>query len=131
MSRSLIGTLRLLAAVAFVGFPSMVWAQDEQIYNPSELDSPPRLTSQEMTARLLARSYPANLQKSGITGIVHVEFVVDETGRVDPKSIRIVSSSVPQLANAAKKVVEEIKFRPGQVKGQPVKSMVLLPIVYK
>jgi hypothetical protein len=38
---------------------------------------------------------------------------------------------VPQLADAAKKVVEEIKFRPGQVKGQAVKSMVLLPIVYK
>lgn len=131
MFRSVIGTLRLLAAVAFLGLPSMVWAQDEQIYSPAELDSPPRLTSQEMTARLLARSYPAHLQKSGVTGIVHVEFVVDKTGKVDPKSIKVVSSTVPQLSDAAKKVVEEIKFRPGQVKGQAVKSMVLLPIIYK
>ncbi|MCC7002211.1 MAG: energy transducer TonB [Gemmatimonadaceae bacterium] len=131
MSRSVIGTLRLFAALAFVSLPSMVWGQEEQIYNPSELDSPPRLSSQEMTARLLARSYPADLQKSGVTGIVQVQFVVDKTGKVDPNSIKIVSSTVPQLADAAKKVVEEIKFRPGQVKGQAVKSMVLLPIVYK
>jgi TonB family protein len=131
MSRSLIGTLRLFAALAFLSFPSMVWAQEEQIYNPNELDSPPRLSSQEMTARLLAKSYPADLQKSGVTGIVQVQFVVDKNGKVEPSSIKVVSSTVPQLADAAKKVVEEIKFRPGQVKGQAVKSMVLLPIVYK
>lgn len=131
MSRSLIGTLRLLALVACLGAPSLAAAQEEQIYNPSELDSPPRLSSQEMTARLLARSYPADLQKAGVSGIVQVEFVVDKTGKVDPKSIKVVSSSVPQLSEAAKKAVAEIKFKPGQFKGQPVASVVLLPIVYK
>lgn len=121
---------RLLAAVAFA-VPSLVQAQDNTIYSPSELDRPAALSSQEMTARLLARSYPPALQKAGVTGTVQVQFVVDQTGKVDPSTVQVVSSTVPALADAAKGVVPEIKFRPGQLNGQPVKSVVMLPIVYR
>ncbi len=101
------------------------------IYSPSELDVQPKLSSQEMTARLLARSYPADLQRQGVTGTVQVQFVVDATGKVDGTSVKVISSPVPQLADAAKAVVPDIKFRPGEVGGKPVASVVMLPIVYK
>ncbi len=123
--------LRRLFAVVLLSVPAALHAQDETIYSPSELDKPASLSSTEMTARLLARSYPSALQRAGITGTVQVQFVVDQTGKVDPASIKVLSSTVPALAEAAAGIVGEIRFRPGQVKGQPVKSVVLLPIVYR
>lgn len=122
--------LRLLAVLAFI-VPAASKAQDATIYSPSELDKPAALSSTEMTARLLARSYPAALQRAGVTGTVQVQFVVDQTGKVDPTTVQIVSSTEPKLADAAKGIVPEIKFKPGQLNGQPVKSVVILPIVYK
>lgn len=121
---------RLYAVLAFI-VPMAAQAQDATVYSPSELDSPAKLSSQEMTARLLARSYPAALQRAGVTGTVQVQFVVDQTGKVDPATIQVLSSTVPALAEAAKGVVPEIRFKPGQLNGQPVKSVVLLPIVYR
>jgi len=122
---------RRLLAVVLLSIPAALSAQDETIYSPSELDKPAALSSQEMTARLLARSYPAALQRAGITGTVQVQFVVDAAGKVEPSSIKVLSSTVPALAEAAAGIVSEIRFKPGQVKGQAVKSVVLLPIVYK
>lgn len=101
------------------------------VYSPSELDVQPRLSSQETTARLLARSYPADLQRAGITGTVQVQFVIDAQGKVDGTSVKVLSATVAKLGDAAKSVVPEIRFRPGEVNGKPVASVVLLPIVYK
>jgi len=120
----------LAVAVLLVLSPVAARAQDA-VYSPSELDVQPRLTSQEMTARQLARSYPTALQRAGVTGTVNIQFVVDASGKVDAGSIRVMSSTQAQLAEAAKGIVPEIRFRPGEVKGKPVASMVLLPIVYK
>ncbi len=119
-------------AALLVCMPFTAQAQDATtVYSPSELDVQPRLSSTEMTARLLARSYPAALQRAGVTGTVQVQFVVDASGKVDQTSVKVLSSTVPQLADAAKGVVPEIRFRPGEVGGKPVASVVLLPIVYK
>ncbi len=123
--------LRALAVAAILVVPAAAKAQGDVVYSPSELDNPPKLVSQEMTARLLAKSYPAALQKAGVTGDVQIQFVVDETGKVDESSIKVLTSTVPALADAAKGIVGQIKFRPGQLQGKPVKSVVLLPIAYK
>lgn len=122
-----LGAILGLALTALAGDAQ---AQDVA-YNQSQLDSPAKLASQEMTARLLARSYPPALKRSGVTGQVQMQFVVDATGRVEPSSVKIVDASSQQFADAAKSVVEEIKFKPGQLKGQAVRSVVSLPIVYQ
>lgn len=131
MSLSSGKTLGRLFAVLALLVPATLVAQDATVYSPSELDQPAKLSSQEMTARLLARSYPAALQRAGVTGTVQVQFVVDETGKVDASTIQVLSSTVPALAEAAKTVVPEIRFRPGQLNGQAVRSVVLLPIIYR
>ena len=123
--------LRALALVLVLALPAQLQAQAETVYSQSELDTPPKLSSQEMTARLLAKSYPPALKSAGVTGTVQVQFVVDEAGKVEPNSVKVLSSTVPALADAAVAVVGEIKFKPGVLKGQPVKTAVLLPIVYK
>ena len=101
------------------------------IVSQAELDTPPRLASQEVTARLLARSYPPALKRQGVTGTVQLTFVVDAAGKVEPSSVRVVESSSEQLAEAAKSVIGEVRFRPGVKDGQPVRSVVTLPIAYQ
>ncbi|MBX3174779.1 MAG: energy transducer TonB [Gemmatimonadaceae bacterium] len=124
-------TLRLfIIALAAVLTPSLATAQGA-IVAQSDLDTPPRLASQEMTARILARSYPPALKRQGITGNVELEFVVDESGRVEGPSVKVVESTNPELADAAKSVIEEIRFRPAQAGGKAVRTVVTLPITYK
>lgn len=123
--------LRALTLLLALALPAQLQAQEETVYSQSELDTPPKLSSQEMTARLLAKSYPPALKSAGVTGTVQVQFVVDAAGKVEPNSVKVLSSTVPALADAAVAVVSEIKFKPGVLKGQPVKTAVLLPIVYK
>lgn len=124
-------TLRLfIIALAAVLTPSLATACGA-IVAQSDLDTPPRLASQEMTARILARSYPPALKRRGITGNVELEFVVDESGRVEGPSVKVVESTNPELADAAKSAIEEIRFRPAQAGGKAVRTVVTLPIAYK
>lgn len=100
-------------------------------YSLSQLDTPPRLASQEMTARLLARSYPPALKRAGVTGSVQLEFVVDSAGRVEPASVRVLDATSEELAAAARSVAADIRFRPGVRQGQRVRAVVSLPIAYQ
>lgn len=110
--------------------PTTLRAQND-VFSQSELDTPTRLASQEVTARLLARSYPPALKRAGVTGTVELQFVVDATGKVEPNSVKVLESSSSELAETAKSIVTEIRFRPGVAKGQPVRSVVTLPIAYQ
>ena len=131
MSRFVLRAILVVLPAVLLAAPADLKAQDETVYSQSELDTPPKLSSAEMTSRLLQRSYPPALRNAGITGTVQVQFVVDAAGKVEPASIKVLSATAPQLADAAKSMVEEIKFKPGQIKGQAVKSVVLLPLIYK
>lgn len=110
--------------------PVAARAQDE-VYNLQQLDRQPKVASNEMAARLLARSYPPALKRAGVTGTVEIEFVVDATGKVEPTSLKILDSTSPELTEAAKTAVPGIRFTPGEKKGKAVRSLVSLPITYK
>lgn len=125
----------LLAAtitIAAVATPSVSSAQaTDAVYAGSDLDTPPKLSSMTQTSRLVQASYPAELRRAGINGMVQIQFVVDAHGKVEPSSIEVLDASLPALGDAAKDVVAKIEFHPGKVKGQAVRSRVMLPIVYK
>ncbi|MDQ8155677.1 MAG: energy transducer TonB [Gemmatimonadota bacterium] len=109
----------------------MAHAQDaKKIYDLSEVDAMPKLSSPTYMARIMSEAYPANLRKAGVGGAVQVEFVVDEKGRVDAGSIDAISS-VPALTEAAKQVAPKLEFSPAKVKGTAVKSRVVLPLIFK
>src|SRR5258708_38394511 len=96
-----------------------------------EVDTRPNFSCPPATARLIARSYPEQLRRAGISGSVQLEFIVDASGKVEPGSVQVVVASVPALGEAAKAVVEKIEFTPGTIKGEPVRARVLLPLSYK
>lgn len=123
--------LRLAILLTVAAIPAAAQTASDQVFGPSELDELPRFASQERTARLLAESYPSSMRRLGVTGMVQLQFVVDAQGRVESSSIKVMSASAPQLAQAAQRVAAEIEFTPALVQGKPVRALVLLPVVYK
>ena len=74
--------------------------------------------------------YPPMLQTAGIQGTVVVEAVVDTTGRVEPNSLKIVSSPHPGFDGPAKLLVQKSLFRPARVGGRAVRVLIRVPINY-
>jgi len=72
--------------------------------------------------------YPEQLKRSGVSGVVAVTIIIDETGKVI--SSNVVKSSNPDFNEAALTAVKKWKFKPGIKDGQPVKIRVTFPIKF-
>ena len=70
-----------------------------------------------------APRYPAALETLGMEGRVDVEFVIDTLGRVQPHSIRILGSSHPDFADAARAAVAGAMFRPAHLSAHAVRQL--------
>ena len=70
-----------------------------------------------------APRYPGVLEALGIEGQVLVEFVIDTTGRVQPRSIRILESTHPDFATAARAAVAATIFRPAHLSAHVVRQL--------
>jgi protein TonB len=67
--------------------------------------------------------YPKGLETAGVSGRVVLEFVVDTTGRVEPGSLRIVSSATPGFEEAARDAMLATRFRPARARGVRVRQL--------
>lgn len=70
-----------------------------------------------------APRYPRALETLGIEGQVMVEFVIDTTGRVQPPTIRILKSTHPDFAAAARGAVAGAIFRPAHLSAHAVRQL--------
>ena len=122
---------RLALACALAGVVPSIAAAQEKIYAADELTTKPKLSSAARTAQLVQKSYPEKLRSAGVDGTVQVQFVIGADGKVEGSSIEVIHASVPALAEAAREVAGKIEFSPGKVNDAPVRTRVLLPIVYK
>ena len=104
---------------------------DEGVYDISAVEVKPELSNRSDVGRALERNYPPLLRDAGVGGTVMLSFRVNEDGRVDPTSITVVSSDNEQFSDAAKKVVERMRFRPAKVNDRPVKVLVQLPVTFQ
>ncbi len=120
----------LAALLAFGPGASVAEAQDK-VYALAELESPPKLKSTAEAGRLISESYPEELKRRGVGGMVEVQFVVDASGKVEAGSVEVLDATHSQLGEAAKKVAARLSFQPGKAGGSAVKSKVVLPVVYK
>jgi protein TonB len=120
------------AALAVIGpFAATAEAQSDKVYAISDVQAPPKLSSTATAARLIQDSYPADLKNRGVGGMVELQFVVDDKGKVDPGTVEVVDATQTALGEAAKKVVARLDFNPAKVNGTPVRVKVTLPIIYK
>ncbi len=133
MSLSLIrrGLVPAVLALLFAGPLASSAAAQDKVYEMSEVQSAPKLASATMAARLIQESYPEELKRRGVGGMVELAFVVDAKGKVDPASVQVTDATQTALGEAAKKVVSRLDFSPGKMNGASVKTKVVLPIIYK
>lgn len=77
-----------------------------------------------------APRYPEILRQAGIQGQVTVECVVDTTGRAEPASVRLVSTTNALFDARALEAVAASLFRPGRLGGRAVRVRVLVPLSF-
>ena len=104
---------------------------DEGTYEMSAVEELPELSNRNDVARQISRNYPPLLRDAGVTGQVTIRMRVMEDGRVDPASIQVENATHDAFGDAAKRVVERMRFRPAKVGGRAVKVWVTLPVTFQ
>ena len=94
-----------------------------EIFELGDVDSPPQPRTR------IEFSYPSAAARRGITGVVKVEYVVNERGRVE--QINIVESPDPILSKATEDTLNRARFEPAQKGNQPVKVRMRAAIPYR
>jgi protein TonB len=77
-----------------------------------------------------APEYPSQLKDSGVEGSVMVQFVVNENGRADPGTLKVLSSSNPAFTAAVKEALPRMKFSAAQIGGKKVAQLVQMPFQF-
>ena len=75
-------------------------------------------------------AYPDALRSSGIEGEVMVQFVVNENGRYEPGTLKILESSNAAFTAAVKAALPGMRFSAARVGGQKVSQLVQLPFEF-
>jgi protein TonB len=93
-----------------------------EIFELGDVDSPPTPRTR------IEFSYPAAAKRKGITGVVRVEYIVSELGRVE--DIKITDSPDRTLSEATEDVLRRARFEPATKGGNPVKVRMRASIPY-
>jgi protein TonB len=75
--------------------------------------------------------YPSSLREQGVEGQVVLEFVVNENGRVDMGSVKVIESSNALFTAAVRAAMPGMRFRAAKIGGRAVKQYVRQPFRFK
>lgn len=78
--------------------------------------------------RTVAPTYPHDLRREGVSGMVAVSVVIDDQGNVTERSVS--KSSHPGFEQPALDAVSQWKFKPATKGGQAVSVRVVLPVKF-
>ncbi len=59
-----------------------------------------------------------------------MQFVIDTTGRVDPRTIELLASTDYRFALACRETLPRMEFNPAEVEGRKVPEIVQLPFTF-
>lgn len=74
--------------------------------------------------------YPSVLRESGVEGQVLTQFVVNESGRYEGGTLKILSSSNPAFTAAVKDALPRMRFSAAQIGGKKVQQLVEMPFQF-
>lgn len=80
-----------------------------------------------LTADNPAPVYPRELLGRRIEGRVVAEFIVDVRGRVDTRTLRIISSTDKRFSEAVRDVLPQLRFIPAEIDGVRTEERVEMP----
>lgn len=96
-----------------------------QAYDVSQVDSPVSMLG------TFRPDYPAPLRSSGVEGQVVVQFVVNDQGKVDRESIKIVSATNDQFAGSVTNALGRMRFTPARIGPHAVAQLVQQLFVFR
>jgi periplasmic protein TonB len=71
--------------------------------------------------------YPESLRRAGIEGDVLTKFVVDTTGRIEMRSIEILSATHEGFSAAVREALARMRFTPSMVGERKVRALAVMP----
>ncbi len=75
--------------------------------------------------------YPLQLRQARVEGRVLLRFVVDESGRVDPASMAVVSATHSRFESPARQAMATCRFRPARMADRAVRVTVMAPVDFR
>lgn len=112
----------ILAVTLSVLLIGLLFAED--IYEFEELDEKPQLMEP------VAPEYPEEARKKGLTGMVVVEVVLNEAGKVEEAQVK-KSTGYFLLDEAAKTAAMKFEFLPAKKDGEAVKCKMKIPFKFE
>ena len=91
-----------------------------QIFTAAQVD----ITARQDSTRPVQPIYPDALYEAQISGSVMVEFIVTESGEVDPDRISVVFATHPGFVDAVREALQTAKYVPAIRGGFPVHQLV-------
>jgi protein TonB len=76
-------------------------------------------------------AYPEGMRSSGVEGQVEAQFVVNENGRVETGTFKVLSSTNPMFTEAVRDALSRMRFRPAQIGHTNVAQVVQQAFVFK
>lgn len=95
----------------------------DEAFDVADLEKKPEPVSQ------VAPTYPPELRKAKVEGVVTMIFVLDETGRVEDP--RVETSTRPEFEKPALEAIRKWRFSPGKKDGQPVRTYIRIPMRFR
>jgi periplasmic protein TonB len=77
-----------------------------------------------------APEYPPSLRDSGVEGTVLAQFVVNESGRYESGTLKILNSSNSAFTAAVKDALPRMRFSAAQIGGRKVQQLVEMPFQF-
>jgi TonB family protein len=106
----------VLSAVAPTGQQTYLEGQVQRTASPMPGNPSPR--------------YPDALREANVEGEVLAEFIVDENGRPDAASLKVLRSSHDLFTKSVTAALPNMRFIPAQIDGRAVRQLVTMPFEY-
>lgn len=75
--------------------------------------------------------YPESMRSSGLEGQVDAQFVVDENGRVQSGSFKVLNSANAAFVDAVKRAIPSMRFKPAKIGNTKVSQVVQQSFKFK
>jgi TonB family protein len=122
----------ILAFILLAVFALPARAQEKAKIDPADyqetVDTPPEIIG---GMKALAKNivYPEAAKESGIQGMVLLKVLIGTDG--NPDDVSVEKSESELLNESAMNAVRAVRFKPGKIGGEAVKTQVMIPVKYK
>jgi len=119
------------AASAFFAMPELKEAMGKAGVDPDKPYMDFQVEQQVQAISGTQVEYPESQRSSGVEGEVQAQFVVNENGRVEPGTFKVLNSPNAAFTAAVKAALSGMRFKPAKIGDTKVSQVVQQSFVFK